>query len=85
MRSFKKSFWRASLPIRISFSLLLLERFFSEVAAANKNNEEEKEAPTHFYTKAGAHGRRIQGASAQGFFSFLLDLCSSNKDLIFHY
>ena len=50
MRSFNLAFWIAFAPIRISFCLLLLESFFSEVAAANKNSEEEKEAPTRFYT-----------------------------------
>ena len=51
MRSFNLAFWIAFAPIRILFCLLLLESFFSEVAAANKNSEEEKEAPTRFYTK----------------------------------
>ena len=50
MRFFNLTFWIAFAPIRISSCLLLLESFFSEVAAANKNSEEEKEAPTRFYT-----------------------------------
>ena len=51
MRSFNLTFWIAFAPIRIYFCLLLLESFFSEFTTANKNREEEKEAPTRFYTK----------------------------------
>ena len=51
MRSFNLTFWIAIAPIRISSCLLLLESFFSEVVAVNKNSKEEKETPTRFYTK----------------------------------
>ena len=52
MRSFEIQVFRELFyPSEFSLVCCCLRGIFSVVAAANKNSEEEKEAPTRFYTK----------------------------------